>query len=172
VREKKMDFFELVKTRRSIRKYKKGAQITRETLLKIAETGAFAPSGRAVNPWKFVILTDRARIDGLQKIIGNNGRFLLDASAAIIVLCEDTKYFIEDGSAAAENILLAAHAAGLGACWIAGDKKDYAHDVEKYLEVPAGYKLICTVSIGVPDETPRVQKPGPDVVIRWDRFSL
>lgn len=166
-----MDFFEAVKNRRSIRKYKAGAKIEKETLVEIAQAGCLAPSARSVNPWKFIILTERNGIDGLQKIIGNNGSFLTEASAAIVIICEDTRYYLEDGCAAAENMLLAAAALNLGACWIAGDKKDYSDDVLKYLEVPAGYRLICSIAIGVPDEFPVKEKPKAQDVIRWEKYQ-
>lgn len=165
-----MDFFEAVKNRRSVRKFKAGVKIEKETLVKIAQAGCLAPSARSVNPWKFIILTERNRIDGLQKIIGNNGSFLTGASAAIVIICEDTKYYLEDGCAAAENILLAAAALNLSTCWIAGDKKDYCEDVLKYLEVPAAYRLICSIAAGIADEFPVKEKPKAQDVIRWEKY--
>ncbi len=166
-----MDFFETVKTRRSIRRYKKSGVISKEDLLKIAQAGSCAPSARSVNPWKFVILTEKDRIIGLEKIIGNNGRFLADASAAIVIICEDTKYYLEDGCAAAQNILLAVRALGFGACWIAGDKKDYCEEVLKYIEAPSNYRLICSIAIGIPDESPVKEKPEIGTVVKWERYQ-
>ncbi|MBN2754987.1 MAG: nitroreductase family protein [Candidatus Goldbacteria bacterium] len=166
-----MDFFETVKNRRSVRKYKAGVKITKEDLAKIAQAGCLAPSARSVNPWKFIILTERNRIDGLQKIIGNNGSFLTEASAAIVIICEDTKYYLEDGCAAAENMLLAATALNLGACWIAGDKKDYCEDILKYLAVPACFRLVCSIAVGVADEYPVKEKPKAQDVISWEKYQ-
>ena len=51
------------------------------------------------------------------------GKFIEDAPVCVLLLCRGTKYYREDGSAAAENILLASRAHGLGSCWVAGDKK-------------------------------------------------
>ncbi|MBU2251454.1 MAG: nitroreductase family protein, partial [Candidatus Omnitrophica bacterium] len=89
--------------------------------------------------------------------IAPNGKFIKDAAAAIIVFCEDTKYYLEDGCAATENILLAAAALGLGACWVAGDKKDYSLEVCKYFGAPQNYKLVSMISLGYPQSEPAGQ---------------
>ncbi|MFP4466417.1 MAG: nitroreductase family protein, partial [Candidatus Goldiibacteriota bacterium] len=114
-----MEFYDVVRKRRSIRKYKKEGKIEKSVIERIAEAGAAAPSARSVHPWKFAAVTEADRIQELAGIIGNNGKFIAGASAAIIVICEDTKYYIEDGCGAVENMLLAITAEGLGACWIA-----------------------------------------------------
>lgn len=165
-----MELFEAIKNRRSVRKYKKGEVISRETLEEIVDAGNRAPSGRSVNPWRFVVITERENIDKLQEVIGNNGRFLLDASAAIITLSEDTKYFLEDGCAATENMLLAIHGKGLGGCWIAGDKKDYCPQILEFLGAPPEMKVISIISVGVPDETPVKQKPELGEVLKWEKY--
>ncbi len=165
-----MDIFEAIKTRRSVRRYVKNAEIPYSHLEQIAGAGRFAPSARSVNPYRFVIITGGERLTGLAGIIGSNGRFLNDASAAIITVCEDTKYYLEDGCAATENILLSAHAFGYGACWIAGDKKDYCADVLKFVNAPEGYKLISVISLGVPDENPVKEKLAAEIAVVKDRF--
>ena len=65
---------------------------------------------------------------------------------------QDTKYYLEDGSSATQNILVAAHAHGLGACRIAGDKKMYADEISKEVGAPDGYKLVSMISVGYPAE--------------------
>ncbi len=163
-----MEFFEVLKNRRSVRKYKK-EKIDRKTLEEIAEAGKWAASARAEYPWSFIIIDDAQRLKDLAGIIGNNGRFIADAAAAIVVVSKDAKYYIEDGSAATQNILNAAHALGVGTCWVAGDKKDYVADVLKFVNAPSEYKLICTISCGIPDEKPVKNKPNNGDVIRWDK---
>ncbi|MEK7408612.1 MAG: nitroreductase family protein, partial [Acidobacteriota bacterium] len=85
-------------------------------------------------------------------------------------LCKDTKYYLEDGSAATENILLAAHARGLGACWVAGDKKPYAPRILALVGAPAGYKLISLVPVGHPAEQPAKDKRPLSEMLHWERF--
>lgn len=164
-----MDLFEAIYKRRSIRKYKSDL-IPDETLEKIAEAGKWAASARAEYPWRFIIVTEPSRLVKLAEIVGNNGRFLNDATAAIIVASVDTKYYLEDGCAATQNILLAACAEGVGTCWIAGDKKDYCPRVLELVKAPAGYKLISVIACGIPDEKPVKNKPeNRDIVLR-DHF--
>jgi nitroreductase len=87
------------------------------------------------------------------------------------VFSKDTKYYIEDCSAATQNMLLAIEALGLGGCWVAGDKKDYADDVRKIFNVPTGYKLVSMLSIGYPK---KLQGPKPKrelkQVLHWEKW--
>jgi nitroreductase len=95
----------------------------------------------------------------------------VDGPACIVVFCRDTKYFLEDGCAATENILIAVAALGLGACWVAGDKKRYADQVRQMLGVPEGYRLVSLLPVGYPAARPaRKQKRPLDSVLHWERF--
>ncbi len=165
-----MDLFEAIYNRRSIRKYK-DEPINKKLLEKVIDVARWAPSARAENPWKFIVLTDRKRIDDLQQIVGSNGLFLKDAQSAIIVICKDTKYYLEDGCAATQNILLAIHGFQLGGCWIAGDKKLYDKKVIEFIEAPENYKLVSIISVGIPDEKPQKKKPDLNEVLCWDKFK-
>ncbi len=165
-----MELFEAIKNRRSIRKYKKGFDIPQQDIIDIAETGKYAASGRGEYPWKFVIVQGERLLE-LTRIVGGNGVFMASASACIVVICKDVRYYIEDGAAAAQNILLAAYAKGYGACWIAGDKKDYAPQVLTFINAPAGYKLVVNICLGLPLESPIRQKPANKDVIIWDKIS-
>jgi nitroreductase len=87
------------------------------------------------------------------------------------ILCRDTKYYLEDGSAATENILLAARAHGLGSCWVAGDKKPYAAEIYRLVGAPPGYKLISLIPIGYPAESPEKSKRPLSDVLHWEKYS-
>jgi nitroreductase len=164
-----MDVFEAIHGRRSIRKYKK-QEIDKKTLEEIVDAGKWAASARAEYPWKFIVVTDKKRLEDLCAIVGKHGLFIKSAAAAIVVICRDGKYYIEDGSAAAQNILLAAYAKGVGTCWVAGDKKDYCPQVLKFVNAPEGYKLMCVISCGIPDENPQKPKPELKDILIWDKF--
>jgi nitroreductase len=142
-----MDFFEAVKNRKSVREYSDKA-VPKELIEKIVDTGRLAATARNEQPWEFVAVSDR---QVLKKICAMcpNGPFIKDASCLVAVFSKDTKYYIEDCSAATENMLLAIEAMGLGGCWIAGDKKDYAEAVRKILNAPDGYKLVSMVQWGI-----------------------
>ncbi len=164
-----MDTFQAITSRTSVREYTDKA-VPRPLLEKLVDAGRMAPSARAVEPWEFVVITDRAKIDKIAAI-APNGKFLDSAQAAIIVICAETKYFIEDGCAATENILLQAVDLGLGACWVAGDKKPYAEKVLMMFNAPAGTKLVSIISIGWPKQKPshRRNRPLKDV-LHWEGF--
>ena len=121
-------------------------------------------------PWEFIAVTDKGL---LQKIgdITDYGKFIKDSAACIVVLCRDTKYYLEDGCAATENILLAAHSQGIGACWVAGDKKWYCSKIMEVLNVPSGYKLISMIALGYPEEEgPPHSKRSLKEVLHWEKF--
>ncbi len=164
-----MDTFQAISSRASVREYT-DKPVPRPLLEKLVDSGRMAPSARAVEPWEFVVITDRVKIDKIAAI-APNGKFLNFAQAAIVIICAETKYFIEDGCAATENILLQAADIGLGACWIAGDKKPYAESVLKMLNAPAGTKLISIVSIGWPKQKhSHHKKRSLEDVLHWEGF--
>ena len=116
-----MDAIEVLKTRRSVRAYK-GEPVPRKVIEDIVDCGRLAATAVNIQPWEFVVVTD-ARMLRRIATATDYGKFIADAPMCVLVLCRDTKYYLEDGSAAAENILLASRAHGLGSCWVAGDKK-------------------------------------------------
>ena len=164
-----MDALDIFKDRISVREYS-DRPVEKETLEKIVDAGRLAATARNEQPWEFVVATGKDKIRELAAIT-DHGKFMSGAAASIAVFCKDTKYYLEDGSAATENILLAAAALGLGACWIAGDKKHYAPAIAKTLDVPESYKLISIISLGYPKEKPQPhQKRALNEVIHWEKF--
>ncbi|MEM2901253.1 MAG: nitroreductase family protein [Candidatus Bathyarchaeia archaeon] len=147
-----LDALEAIRRRRSVRRFKPDP-IPKETIEKLVDAGRWAPSGMNVQPWEFIAVTNpetRRRIAG----ITDYGKFIAQAPLCIAVFCKDTKYYLEDGCAAVENILIAATALGLGSCWVAGDKKRYVDQVREMLNVPRGYKLVALIAIGYPLDGP------------------
>jgi len=164
-----MDFFEAVKKRVSVREYSDKV-LEKETIEKIIDAGRLAPTARMVEPWEFIVTTQRETLKKLGAI-ADHGKFIAQAAACITIFCKETKYCLEDGCAATENILLAAASQGVASCWVAGDKKDYSTDVAKTLGVPEEYKLICLISLGYPKVAPVAKnKRALDDVLHWERF--
>jgi nitroreductase len=163
-----MQPIELLKTRRSIRAYTPQA-VPREIIEDIIDCGRLAPTARNEQPWEFVVVTDKAVRSRIAQA-ADYGRFIADAPVCVAVLSRQTKYYLEDGSAATLNILLAAHAHGLGACWVAGDKKPYAARVVQMVGAPEDYRLISLVSIGYPAEKPETRKRPLREMLHWERF--
>ena len=164
-----MDCLEIIKTRQSIRKYKSDP-ISAEIIKQIVDAGRLAPTGNNVQPWEFIIVTNQEKRNRLAEIT-EYGKFIKDAPVCIVLISKDVKYYIEDGSAAVENIMLAAWHFGVGSCWVAGDKKPYTQDILNLFEVPDGYKLVATISLGYPLEIPsRAKKRILGEVIHWENF--
>ncbi len=164
-----MDAYQAILARRCVRKYKPDP-VSRELLLKLVDAGRLAPTARNEQPWDFVVITQPEKRRQIAEL-AENGRFIAEAPACIAVLCRPTNYYIEDGSAATTQIMLAATALGLGACWIAGDKKPYAADVAALCEAPTGYKLVSLVAVGYVAEVPAPQKRALEDVVHWETFK-
>ena len=163
-----MDAIECIKTRRSVRQYRTDA-IARDVIEDIVDCGRLAATGMNVQPWEFVVVTDQDTRRQLADIT-EYGKFIATAPVCIGVFCERVKYFIEDGSAATQNMLLAATAHGLASCWVAGDKKPYCDKIEALLGVPETHGLMSLVAVGYPESVPQPTKRSLAQVIHWERF--
>jgi nitroreductase len=164
-------FLNFLKVRRSIRSFK-DSQIPAKKLESIVDAARFAATARNLQPWEFVVVTDKQVLRGLADI-AENGRFIAEAAACIAVFSADTKYFLEDGSAATCNILLAATALGIGSCWVAGDKKSYCGQVGQLLNAPRELKLISIVALGYPSAKnvfKMVPKRELKEILHWGKF--
>jgi nitroreductase len=164
-----MDALETIRLRRSIRKYKPDP-VSKEVLKTLVDAGRLAPTARNEQPWEFVVVTDPAKRQRLADL-ATHGKFIADAPACIVVLCKASDYYLEDGSAATTQIMLAATALGLGTCWVAGDKKDYAPAVAKAVGAPAKYKLVSLISVGYAAEVASPNKRGVNDVLHWETFG-
>lgn len=164
-----METLDIFKNRISVREYT-DRPIEKQKLEKIADAGHLAATARNEQPWEFVIVTDRDKIKELAGIT-DHGKFMSGAAASIAVFCKDTKYYLEDGSAATENMLLAAAALGIASCWIAGDKKEYGVKIAKALGVPEEMKLISIISLGYAKITPVPHQKRPlEDILHWEKF--
>ncbi|MCM8805278.1 MAG: nitroreductase family protein [Candidatus Omnitrophica bacterium] len=159
---------DVIKERRSIRAFKV-TPISINILKDIIDCARLAPTARNLQPWTFVVITEEKTIKKIAEAT-DYGKFLAQAPCCILVFCEDTKYYLEDGSAATENILLAAKAYGIGSCWIAGDKKPYVKKISEIVNAPENQKLVSIIALGYPDEQPCPPKKSLDEVIRWEHW--
>jgi nitroreductase len=164
-----MDALECLKTRRSIRSYE-DKPVPREIISDIVDCGRMAASAINIQPWLFVCVTERNTLDKLADIT-DHGKFLKRTPACIAVFCQNVKYYLEDGAAATQNMLNAAKAHGLGSCWIAGDKKDYADDIRQLLDLPDDYRLISLIALGYSTETRQLEKKPLSSVLHWEHYK-
>lgn len=144
--------------------------IPKDKLEAIVNAARLAPTARGIQPWEFVVMQDKGKLAELAALC-ENARFLKEASSCIITFCKETKYYLEDGSAATENMLLAASELGLGACWVAGDKKPYCGQIMKMVGAQDTLKLVSMIALGYAKGEARVHpKRSLKEVIHWERF--
>lgn len=146
---------DVIMTRTSVRQYT-DQPISGATIDTLLRAGMAAPTAGNKQPWKFVVINERA---GLDSLASGNWRMAAEAQAAIIV-CGDTEnvfegegatYWVQDCSAATENILLAAHAVGLGAVWCGCYPISARVDkVRALFDIPAEIVPMSIVMLGYP----------------------
>ena len=162
-----LDALEAIRTRRSIRAYL-DQPVRKELIEQVVDAGRLAATGMNIQPWEFVVVTDHNTRRALVELV-KSGQHIMQAPVCILVFCRESMFYLEDGSAATQNILVAARALGLGTCWIAGDKTPWSEDVRKLLGVPEGIRLVSIVTMGYPAEQPQKDKRPLENVIHWER---
>ena len=116
-----MEVFEALFTRRSIRRYSE-QEVDKQIVDKIIQAGMYAPSAVNKQPWHFVVFNDHVTREAIMEV--HKSSSMLKYTQACILVCydedlqHDEGYGVIDCSAATQNMLLAAHALGLGACWV------------------------------------------------------
>jgi nitroreductase len=157
------ELIEAIKKRRSIRKFE-SKPVPEEIIKGILDCARFAPTAINIQPWLFGAVTD----PDLKREIADmtdHGKFIKDCAVCFAVFTDSTqKYFLEDGCAATENILLACTAYGIGSCWVAGHKKAYVDSIRKLLNVAEPYTLIALIAAGYSNEKPSPKKKSLDEV--------
>jgi nitroreductase len=157
-----METLQAIKTRRSIRKFL-NKPIPTEIVREILEAAMFAPSAGNQQPWQFIVLDDRKFLDEVPRICATAS--MCRQSPMAILVCGDTSlekypgFWAQDCSAAVENLLLAAHALGLGAVW-AGvyPMKDRVEAFRRRLNLPEEITPFALVALGYPNEVPAAPK--------------
>ena len=144
--------------RRSIRVYAPG-EVSEETVTKLLEAAMAAPSAVARDPWRFVVIREKRTLSAIADVLPN-GKMLPGASVGIVV-CGDLdvahdrqlSYLLQDCAAAVENMLLAAHVAGLGACWLGvHPREDRVKRIREILSLPASVIPVACIAAGYPGE--------------------
>jgi len=164
-----METLEAIHSRYSERKFSDKV-IPKEVLEKIVDAGRVAPTARNEQPWEFIVVTNREALEYLGNTC-DHGPFIGTSAACLAIFCKESKYYLEDGCAATENVLLAATDLGVQQCWVAGDKKPYCEPIREYLNVPQEHKLVSLIALGYVDEPgkPKVKRALEDV-IHWEKW--
>jgi len=170
-----LNVLEVIKTRRSIRRYK-STNISDDVIHQLIDVARHAPSADNIQPWEFIVVKDKRIKEQLAKTHAWSA-FVNDAPVCIVVLGNEKaspSYFLIDATCATENLLLSAHALSLGACWVAvydPHNPSFEDYVRVVLNVPLHLRVIAMVPIGYPDEkvVPRNLREI-DKIIHSDRY--
>lgn len=173
-----MDALLAILTRRSVREFQ-DKEIPPNVLAEIIKCGVKAPSSSNEQPWEFVVVKDQKKKEkigyfGARSLFERKKRKLKDAKKRfdiiakapvyIVVACDTKKspiFWKHDGSAATQNILIAAHSLGLGAVWLGAPValKKHSSEIKKLLDIPRQYEIASIVAMGFPSKMP---KPRPE----------
>ncbi len=153
----------LIFGRRSVRVYSPG-DVPAETVTRLLEAAMAAPSAMTKDPWRFVTVREPRTLAALAAALP--GGKMLGTAALAIAVCGDLdaaldrqlSYLLQDCSAATENLLLAAHALGLGACWVGvHPAEDAVRQVRQLLDLPTPIIPMAVVAVGRPGEQPEAR---------------
>ncbi len=161
--------FKVLMTRRSIRSYT-DEPVSEEEVEQMLRAAMAAPSAGNEQPWHFVVVRDADAMERITEVHPYAG-MLKEASVCIAVLADlslekHSGYWVQDCSAATQNLLLAANALGLGAVWLGVHPVEERQEgVREILGLPENVMCLSLVSIGHPAE-----RPGP--ADRWDTSRI
>ncbi len=157
-----MDILEGIFTRRSVRNFT-GEPVGGDQVLRIIRAGMWAPSGLNNQPWRFVIVRDGKMRGDLAKLT-KYSRILDEAPVAIAVFIDHGAMYndVKDHQsvgACIQNMLLAAHAMGLGAVWL-GEILKNAGKVRELFDLTGNLELMAVIALGHPQKTDRKSSRG------------
>ena len=176
--EVKDNAIETIMTRTSIRSFTDRA-VSADTVEMLLRAGMAAPTAVNLQPWHFVVVNDRAKIDEL----GGNGRQsqMWHESPLVIVVCGNMEkamegvgqaFWVQDCSAATENILLAAHALGLGAVWTGCYPiEERVANISHVLGLPEHIVPLCAIVMGYPNENPQPKDKWKPENVSYNGFE-
>ena len=171
-----MSVLDIIRTRRSVRKYKNDP-VPEEVLARVLEAVRLAPSAKNLQPWKFIVVRDRATKRKLAKAAFDQ-YFMSDADVVIAACGFPEKAFPRQGrymnswpidvTIAFEHLILQAEEEGLGTCWIG--PLDEA-EVKAVLGVPEEVRVLALTPLGRPDESPRERGRKPlEEIVSYEKF--
>ena len=151
-----MDAVDAIMTLRSVRLYS-AEPVDDQTVQTLLRAAMQAPSARNAQPWHFIVISERAVLDAIPRF-HPYANMLLNAPLAILVcgdqaVEEDPEYINQDCAAATQNILLAAHALGLGAVWLGVyPRNKRVQEIRKLLNIPSRILPVSLIALGHPAE--------------------
>ncbi|MEN6622344.1 MAG: nitroreductase family protein [Smithella sp.] len=170
------DTITVIHERKSVRDFT-GASVSRIDLDKIVRAGMAAPTAVNMQPWSFIVITERNTLDNLSSGLPY-AKMLKSAGAAIIVCTEPEKAYnkskemaIIDAALAGENILLAIESLGLGGVWTAAyPYADRIKHVRSALHIPQEVIPLNVIAVGVPTGKDKPIDKYKKDKIHWEKW--
>jgi nitroreductase len=168
------DKLQFILGRRSIRVYAPG-EVNEAVVTQLLQAAMAAPS--ALCPWRFVVVRKKETLSTIAAALPN-GDMLAMAPLGIVV-CGDLdavhdhqlSYLLQDCSAAVENLLLCAHALGLGACWLGvHPREERIRKLKEILQLPASVIPIAAIAIGHPGEEKEPRTRFNCDYVHWEKW--
>jgi nitroreductase len=160
-----VDFWQAMEARQSVRMFDQQRDVPPDVVTTLLHAATRAPSAGNCQPWQFFVVRDQETKKALARAALN--QWFLSEAPVVIVVCADPErsarrygdrgrhlYSIQDTAAATENLLLAAVASGLGACWVGAFDEDAAVEA---LDLSSQLRPVAMVPIGYPAEQPQHQ---------------
>ncbi|MBK5240537.1 nitroreductase family protein [Clostridium sp.] len=151
-----MDFYDVVKTRKSIKKFK-NTPVDTNKLDRMVTAAMMSPSWKNNTSYKFILVNDKTKLEQISKAINNKdnsaAQSILEAPMTAIVVAdpessgevENKDYYLVDSAIAMEHFILSATNEGYGTCWIAALDEDI---IKNTLSIPQNYKIVALTPIG------------------------
>ncbi|MGL5318833.1 MAG: nitroreductase family protein [Bacteroidales bacterium] len=168
---------EMIMTRSSVRSYT-DQKVAPEKVEKMLRAAMAAPTAGNKQPWHFIVVDDKELLEKLSEV-HPYAKMIAKAPIAVVVCGEPAKsfpgieseYWIQDASAATENLLLAAHAMGLGAVWIGTyPVADRLSQVTQILNIPENIIPLSVIPVGYPDKPATPKDKWKEEKVSYNRF--
>ena len=170
------NFSELIKSRRSMRKFT-DEELKQEEVVALMKAALMAPSTKRSNPWQFIVVDENDTLKKLSLCKDQASQFIADAALAVVVTADPlvSDVWIEDAAIASIYIQLQAEDLGLGSCWVQVRERftatgipsnDYVHDV---LELPLPLQVLSVIAIG---HKGMARKPFNEEHLQWEKIHI
>lgn len=160
-----MDFWQVLEARHSVRDFDTERDVPSEMVTRLLQAAIRAPSAGNCQPWYFMVVRNQEVKNALAQAALN--QWFISQAPVVVVVCADPErsalrygdrgrrlYALQDTAAAAENLLLAAVASGLGACWVGAFHEEEAAQA---LELPPHFRPVAIIPIGYPARRPSLR---------------
>jgi len=174
------EVLDTIKNRRSVPRFD-SKQVEEDKVEAILEAGRWAPSWLNRQPWNFIVIREQETKEELSEVVPTTFvQGLKEAPVCIAVTVdpeEDPFHNVEDGAAAAQNMVLAAHSLGLGTSWIGvydlnNQKSSAESRVKEILELPKNHRVIALLPLGhVKHEVPKKDRKSLRKIVYREKFG-